>query len=135
MEQQPLFSLDEYTVETPEDERQSMLAHYLGDEAAEIVVQEAGGWNLRVPVESRGAEYERLSAKLGEEITEKIIQAFGGELLYIPVNLQARIIVRNKKIKAKFEQLVNQGGMRTHVIQKIAKEHKLTERHIRRILG
>ena len=135
MEQQPLFDLNPYVEDIAPEQQPNVLSIYLGEEAAEAIINKIGGWSLRIPVSTGTTESQRLIEYIGLELTEKLIQFFGGEYLYIPNEYFTKVDEKHQQIKQLVRDLMLKGKDRTRAIQKAAKEFSISERQVRRILS
>lgn len=134
MEQQPLFNLEPFIDDVPDEQPQNVLSAYLGEEAAAQIIDKIGGLSLRVPVETSGLDYEYLVGIIGSELTEKLSHFFGGEHLYIPKNRFAKTDEKRRAIRNRVRALKAQGNTNARAIQTTALEFKLSDRYIRRVL-
>ncbi len=134
MEQPPLFDLSEYAA--PEHiAEQSLLEHYFGAEDAEKIEQALGGLHIRVPVDPSAAEYKKLEERLGSELTAKLSRTFGGEPLYIGMGRFKKVSEQRKQIRARYSELTMGGKLKRPAIQQVAREFKISDRHVRRVIS
>lgn len=135
MEQSPLFDLSEYEADIEIEIVPDALVVHMGEDNAKIIVAALGGLNIFVPSTRDGREYQRLVGVLGEDLAHKLIDVFGGEFLYIPRQYREGVQKKHRQISDRCRELVRSGKSKTRAIQQTALEYKMTERHIRRLLG
>jgi len=134
MNQQPLFDLEEYIREVPDDDQQSMFVAYFGEEAAAIIAEKLGGLSIKIPTFQEGKEWDALVSAVGDELAARISDTFGGEKLYIPKEHEAQLAERNRQVRDFCRTLMLQGWQRQQAMNEAAKVFDLSDRHIRRIL-
>ncbi len=134
MEQQPLFSLDEYIVSPQENaEPPNIFAIYLGEEAAEKIIASYGGQDLKVPSQESGPAFERVVKNLGQDLAEKFVRTFGGEFIYVPQEAAVKIKERNVKIREKVRAKMASGLSNLDAMSAVSEEFAISQRSIRRI--
>lgn len=134
MNQPTLFDLSEYTAPEPEAER-SLFEYYFGPEDAEKIERALGGLNIRVPVNPNAAEYKKIEERLGSELTEKLARTFGGEPIYIGMGRFRKINEKKAEVRARYRELLQAGKLKRPAIQQCAREFKISDRHVRRIIS
>ena len=133
MDQQPLFALEEYIRDVPEDDQQSMFVAYFGEEAAAVITEKLGGVSVKIPTTQDGKRWAYLANAVGDDLAARISDVFGGEMMYIPKEHEAQVAERNRQVRDFCRTLMIQGWQRQRVIQEAAKVFDLSDRHIRRI--
>lgn len=133
--QQPLFDLEQYIQDVPENDQQSMFVAYFGEEAAALIAEKLGGLSIKIPSTQEGKEWDYLVEAVGDELAARISDTFGGEKLYIPKEHEAQVAERNRQVKEFCRTLMIQGWQKQQAILEAAKVFDLSDRHIRRILS
>ena len=132
--QQPLFDLEQYIQDVPENDQQSMFVAYFGEEAAALIAEKLGGLSIKIPSTQEGKEWGYLVEAVGDELAARISDTFGGEKLYIPKEHEAQVAERNRQVKEFCRTLMIQGWQKQQAILEAAKVFDLSDRTIRRIL-
>ena len=132
--QQPLFDLEQYIQDVPENDQQSMFVAYFGEEAAALIAEKLGGLSIKIPSTQEGKEWDYLVEAVGDELAARISDTFGGEKLYIPKEHEAQVAERNRQVKEFCRTLMIQGWQKQQAILEAAKVFDLSDRTIRRIL-
>lgn len=134
MQQQPLFDLEQYIQDVPEEDQQSMFVAYFGEEAAALIAEKLGGLSIKIPNTHEGKEWDYLAGAVGDDLAKCISDTFGGEKLYFPKEYEAQVAERNRQVREFCRTLMIQGWVRQQAILEAAKVFDLSDRTIRRIL-
>ncbi len=68
----------------------TVLADYLGEEAADALIRAMGGLEIVVPVRPEGERWQRIATAVGPERAHEMVRHFRGEKLYIPLDAVGR---------------------------------------------
>ena len=105
------------------------LVETIGLEAAQCLVREYGGKQIKIPDGSgrAGAFSAWLAEALGVEAARKLKAVFGGESITVPMLYDQMLAARNRLIVADYDD-----GL---IMLELVRKYKLTERQIRTILN
>lgn len=104
------------------------LVQVIGIDATIDLVKMFGGDELKIPVNIEAAPRIRdiLIETIGPAAAEKLVQRYTGTWLYIPTCRIALIALRDRSIIERFDAGED--------FDKLRREHKITRRHLYRIL-
>lgn len=104
------------------------LVEVIGIDATIDLVKMFGGDDLKIPEVVNGASrmWEILVETVGPQAAEKLVQRYAGTPLYIPTCKRALLALRDRSIIQRFDA--------GEPFDKLRREHKITRRHLYRIL-
>lgn len=101
----------------------------IGPEATERLLSVFGGKNFKAHCYTE--EIERL---IGEENRQRLYQHFGRGEYYLPMRKEQAVKHRNEAVRAGFDALTKAGNSSRFSVFRLSSEHKISERHVWRIL-
>lgn len=104
------------------------LVEVIGIDATIDLVKMFGGDDLKIPEVVNGTSrmWEILAETVGPQAAEKLVQRYAGTPIYIPTCRLALITHRDRAIIQRFDA--------GEPFDKLRREHKITRRHLYRIL-
>lgn len=108
----------------------TMLAEYLGDEAAGKLRTAWGGCPIKVPKGKAGLWWRRLVETLGERDAAELCEVFGGETLYIPRNAAEERDAMRRRVK----ELLEAGLSYVEIARRLTFQVRYTERGLRKLM-
>lgn len=108
----------------------TMIAEYIGEEAARKLCKAWGGCQIKVPKGRSGKWWRRLSHVLGERDAAELCAAFGGEVIYVPRNS----VSDRDAIRERVNELLNRGMTYAEIAKSVTFEVSYTERGLRKLM-
>lgn len=113
------------------------MADRLGLPVVSYLVEKLGGTTIPVPLRATAtgeARYRRLCEIIGREIATALCREYGGVALYIP-NCRAAIMdARDTELIASRNALAKQGVTEREIVERLARQYRLSDRQVWRIL-
>ncbi|KUY80122.1 MULTISPECIES: Mor transcription activator family protein [unclassified Burkholderia] len=100
------------------------------------LIEQLGGTNFPIAMRrSRRGEirYEALAEIVGTDAADLLTTHFGGDVLCVPLCKVAIRELQHRSIRAEFDALTREHPA-NHAATQLARRHRMTERHIWRIL-
>lgn len=117
-------------------EQATQLCAVLGRDVTLQLLNEFGGQQIEFPKDMANAKMPvllRVLSSIGPDNFEKLCISFGGELLYLPMLHDALLKMRDRTIQRDFDKL-SASHTANETVGILARRHKLSDRHIWRIL-
>lgn len=108
----------------------TMLAEYIGDEAARKLCLAWGGCPVKVPKGRSGVWWQRLVETLGERDAAEFCDAFGGETLYIPRSAADEREARRQQV----QRMLEAGMSYLQIARTLTFTVRYTERGLRKLM-
>lgn len=113
------------------------MADRLGLPAVSYLVEKLGGTTIPVPLRASAigeARYRRLCEIIGKDIARALCREYGGVALYIPNCRAAVMDARDAEIIAVRDALAKQGITEREIVERLARQYRLSDRQVWRIL-
>jgi hypothetical protein len=108
----------------------TLLAEYIGDDAARKLCMAWGGCPVKVPKGRAGLWWQRLVQTLGERDAGEFCEAFGGETLYIPRNAADE----REAIRQRVATMLADGMSYLQIARTLTFQVRYTERGLRKLM-
>ncbi len=117
-------------------ETAQLLWHTLQDrEAVEKLLAHFGGTSVRIPQKRLPESDSEIMQLIGAEHMKKLMRVFGGTVLYIPQCKKILSPKQRRQLVATYSRLLAEGESAFTAVQKLARQHQISERWVRHIVN
>lgn len=109
----------------------------IGVPAALKLVEHFGGSTFPVPMRKNAAgeiRYQILVEAVGEDAAARLVKMLGGQEIYIPLCSVALRELRDREIRAEFDQITREHSA-LHAVATLAVRYRMSDRQVWRILN